>query len=526
MKRLVALVLAVIALTVVPAWAGRADNTLVFGQSVPVTTLGPELGAFQKYPAGYEVSFALYDRLVTFDGDLKLRPQLAERWQVAGDGKSVTFHLRRNVTFHDGSPFNAAAVKFNIERMLDPKRNTTNQPIWSPIAGADVVDTHTVRITTKEPYALLLNTLAHGSGAMVSPAAIAKNGDDSMALRPVGAGPYMLESFTPGQEVVLKAFVGYWGGKPKLDKIVFKYIPEPATRIAALKTGSVDVIDAVPPHMVPSVKQVGALEVVTKPGLRPMGLAILTTREPFTDVRVRRALNHVIPVSTIAEKVFFGFARASDSPLAFNTAGHKTVGSYAHDPKRAEALLKEAGFSRGADGVLVKSGKPFTMKLFTSDGLLPGDLRTAEIAARSFEALGIKVAITKIEAASYWDYLRAPQADLQWDLAVFGFNPSNGAGSYHIDAMFHSNPSDAEKPAAWNIVRYRNAEVDRLIGDAKVAVDPEKYGALLGRAQEIVWNDAPYVWLQVNDVISARRKELNNVHVWPIVFTIVRDAHW
>ena len=526
MMRIVAIVLVVLAAMAPASWAGRAENTLVYGHSVPITSLGPEYGAFQKYPAGYEAGFVLYDRLVTFDADLKLHPQLAERWEVAADGKSATFHLRRNVSFHDGSPFNAAAVKFNIERMLDPKRNTTNQPIWSPIAGADVVDNLTVRITTKEPYALLLNTLAHGSGAMVSPAAIAKNGDDSMTQRPVGAGPYMLETFTPGQELVLKAFPNYWGSKPKLDKIVFKYIPEPATRIAALKTGSVDLIDAVPPHLVQSLKQVSGLEVLAKPGLRPMGLAILTTREPYTDVRVRRALNHATPVSTIAEKVFFGYARASDSPLASNTAGHKTVGSYAYDPKRAEQLLKDAGFARGADGVLARGGKPFTMKLLTSDGLLPGDLRTAEIAARSFEQLGIKVALNKVEAAAYWDFLRVPQADIQWDLAVFGFNPSNGAGSYHVDAMFHSNPNDADKPAAWNIVRYRNAEVDRLIGDAKVAVDPEKYRALLGRAQDLVWNDAPYVWLQVNDVISAKRKDVSGVQLWPIVFTIVRDAHY
>jgi len=508
------------------AEAARADNGLIYAQSVPVTHLGPDYGAFLRYPAGYEVGYVLFDRLVGFDDSLKIHPALAERWEVAPDGKSTTFFLRRNALFHDGTPVSAAAVKFNIDRMLDPKRNTTNQPIWSPIAGADALDDWTVRIRTKEPYALLLNTLAHGSGAIVSPAAIEKNGDDSMALHPVGAGPYMLESFNPGQEVVLKAFASYWDGRPKLDKIVFRYVPEPSTRIAALKTGSVDLIDAVPAHLVESIKQDTALEVLTKPGLRPMGLAMLTTRPPFDDVRVRRALNHAIPVATIAEKVFFGYAHASDSPLAFNTSGHKSVGSYAYDAKRASSLLAEAGFARGADGTLARNGQPFVMRLLASDGLFPGDLQTAEIAARSFEALGIKVTLNKIEAAAYWDYLRVPEANVAWDLAIFGFNPSNGAGSYHLDALFHSNPPGSDKPAAWNIVRYSNSEVDRLIDEAKTTVDPAKYDELLGKAQEIIWNDAPYVCLQVNDIISGARKEVRDLRVWPIVFTIVRDAHY
>lgn len=508
------------------ARANKSDNTLVYGQSVPVTHIGPDYGAFLRYPAGYEVGYVLFDRLVTFDADLNIRPQLAETWETAPDQKSIVFHLRHNAVFHDGTPVDAEAVKFALERMLDPKRNTTNQPIWSPIAGADVIDQYTVRVNTKEPYALLLNTLAHGSGAIVSPTAIKKNGDDSMGQHPVGAGPYMLDSFNPGQEVVLKAFPNYWGGKPKLDKIVYRYIPEASTRIAALKTGSVDVIDDIPPHLVQSIKQDSNLDVLTKPGLRPMGLAILTTREPFNDARVRQALNYAVPVKAIADKIFFGYAHASDSPLAFNTNGHLKVGSYDYDLKRAAALLTEAGFQKGPDGVLQRNGKPFTMKLLTSDGQFPGDLQTAEIAAHSFQQLGIKVTVDKVEKSSYWDYLRAPLADIAWDLAVFGFNPSNGAGSYHLDALFHSNPDDKGRPASWNIVRFRNTEVDQLIDQAKRTLDPNQYAVLLGKAQTIVWNEAPYVWLQVNDVISAKRKDVQDVQIWPIVFTIVRGAHY
>jgi ABC-type transport system substrate-binding protein len=122
--------------------------------------------------------------------------------------------------------------------------------------------------------------------------------------------------------------------------------------------------------------------------------------------------------------------------------------------------------------------------------------------------------------------LRAPLADLAWDVAVFGFNPSNGAGSYHLEALYKSNADDAKRPSSWNIVRYKNPDVDRLIAEAKVAVDPAKHTELLGKAQELVWNDAPYVFLQVNNIVSAKRKEVKGVEVWPIIFTITRNAHY
>lgn len=508
------------------AEADKQSNTLVFGQSVPVTHIGPDYGAFLRYPAGYEVGYVVFDRLVTFDADLNIKPQLAERWEISEDQKSATFHLRPNVKFQDGTPVNAEAVKLSIERMLDPARNTTNGPIWSPIAGVDVIDPLTVRVRTKQPYALLLNTLAHGSGAIVSPTALEKNGDKSMGTQPVGAGPYMLASFNQGQEVVLKAFPDYWAGKPKLDKIVFRYIPEASTRIAALKTGSVDVIDDIPSHLVAGIKQDKNLDIIARPGLRPMGLALLNTREPFNDPAVRRALNHAVPVQAIAEKLYFGFAHPSDSPLAFNTYGHQTVGKYDYDPKRAAALLAEAGFKKNAAGILERNGKPFEMHFVTSDGMFPGDLRLAEVAAKAFQDLGIKVEIKKVERASYWDFMRAPLDELAWDVAVFGFNPSNGAGSYHLEALYKANADDAKRPSSWNIARYRNAEVDRLIAEAQVTVDPDKHTKLLGQIQKIVWNDAPYVFLQVNDIISAKRRDLKDVEVWPIIFTITRNAHY
>ena len=497
------------------AEAADAGATLTYGQSTAVLTLDPAHGAFTSYPGGYEAGLCLYDRLLDFDAEMQIKPSLAESFAMADDLLSATLKLRPGMLFHDGTKVDAAAVKANIERMIDAERNPTNRPLWDPVAGADATDDLTVVIKLKAPFSQLPNTLAHGSGAIVSPAAIEKYGDKEIAINPVGAGPFRLASFSPGQELVLEAFADYWGGKPKAGRIVFKTIAEPATRISALKTGAVDVIDTVPPALVSQLKSDAALQVMSKPGLRPIGFIINLTRAPLADPKVRQALNLAVPVQTIAEKVFFGYARAPDSPLAFNTVGYAPVSPLVYDAEKAKALLTEAGF--GPD-------KPLTLKLFTPQGLFPGDVSVAEIVAAALTQVGVLVEITKVEGASYWDELRQAPADLKWDIAMFGFNPSNASGLYHLSSLFRSNPDKDGKPAAWNVGRYSNEAVDALLKEADSTADAAKQAAALAKVQAIVWNDNPYIWLQINEAISAAAAKVTGVEVWPIVFTVVRRA--
>lgn len=527
MKRLLVTSVAAAMLTAGGAQAGKDDNSLVYGQSIAVTDLGPAYEAFLNYPAGYEAAFTLYDRLVSFDDQLRFNPQLAESWTVSDDQTSVTFKLRSGATFHDGTPINAAAIKVNIDRMLDPAINNTNRPLWDPIAGADVVDDLTITIRTKGPYALLLNTLAHGSGAIVSAAALAANGGDSMTQNPVGSGPYMLESFEPGQEVVLVPYEGYWGGKPALDKIVLRYIPEAATRVAALKSGSVDIIDNLPTHMITSIEADSSLQVLSGPSLRPMGFAMQTTKPPLDQKAVRQALNHAVPVEAIADKLFFGFARPSDAPLAFNTFGHRGNQPYDYNPEKAKELLASAGYTDSdGDGMLDKDGETLSLTLLSPEGVFASDLLITEVVANALNAVGIDAKIEKIEKGAFWDGLRVPVAEASWDLGMFGFNPSNASGSYHLDSLFTSNADNVGRPSVWNIARYQNGDVDALLAEAKSTVDPEKRAMLLGDAQAIIWDEAPYIWLQVNDIVSAASADVKGAEVWPIIFTIVRNASY
>ena len=494
---------------------GTPASALTYGQSVGVLTLDPVHGAFTLYPAGYEAALCIYDGLLTFSPDMKIIPQLATSYTMADDLKSCTLKLRSGAKFHDGTPVDAAAVKFNIERLMDKQRNPTNRPLWDPVASVDTPDAATVVLHLSRPFSTLPNSLAHPSGVLVSPAAVQKYGEAGIAKNPVGAGPYRVTSFDPGQQLVLEAFDSYWGGKPKTEKLTLKAIQDASTRVAAVRTGAADVIDSVPVALVAQLKQDPNVSVIHVPGLRPIGFVINLTRDKLSDPRVREALNLAVPVEQIAQKVFFGYARAPDSPLAFNTEGYAPVSKLVHDPAKAKSLLAAAGFG---------PNKPLELAMFVSQGLFPNDVSVGEVVAASLTQVGVKVDITKIEAGSYWDAMRQDKANIKWDIAMFGFNPANASGLYQLVSLFKSNKDDAARPDVWNMPRYHNPEVDKLLDEAGIEADAKKANAALAKAQQLIWRDNPYIWLQINENVSAVRKNIKGVQVWPILFTNVRHA--
>jgi ABC-type transport system substrate-binding protein len=251
------------------------------------------------------------------------------------------------------------------------------------------------------------------------------------------------------------------------------------------------------------------------PSLRPVGCVINLSRDAMKNKVVRRALNLAVPVETIAEKVFQGFARAPDSPLAFNTQGYHSVAKLTYDPEQAKALMAEAGYGSAGKLKLIFN---------VSVGVFPNDVAVAEIVANGLQQIGIEVQINKVEGGAYWETLRQERDGLKWDIAMFGFNPSNASGLYHLMSLFKSNVNDADRPDVWNVGRYRNPDVDELLTKANETADRSRQDELLAKAQDIIWKDAPYIWLQINDNITAVRKTVKDVEVWPIAFTNMRRA--
>lgn len=497
-------------------------SAIVFAQAGGVNNLDTIPGP-TTYPAGYEVALSLYEGLVTFDEEMKVKPRLAESWTTSADGLTWTFKLRAGVTYHDGTDFNATAAKAVLERLVDPARNPANRTMWDPIIEVKAVDATTLAIITKQPHGIMLNALAHGTGGMFSPTALEKHGD-KYGLNPVGTGPYKLESFEPNQEVVLVRNDQYWGTKSGFEKITFKAIPEAAARISMLERGEADVISSVPAQDVERLKANDKIGVISKPGLRTTVFGYYMNKAPWNDLKVRQALNYAVNRDAIIRSQFLGLASPLTGPLAPNTVGYVKTGEYTYNPDKAKQMLAEAGWSELRNGILYKDGQPLRMVINTSEGQYPKDLQVVEAVAAQLKAVGVDAQIQKVEAASRWDVIKVAPKDVKYDAYIWAFNPSNGDGGTQLDANFKSNRVADDKATIWNMSVYSNATVDGLLDQAAVTTDVAKRTEILGQAGQIIWDEAPAIFLYADHVITAYRKDVAGVQVWPVIFSILRDA--
>ena len=505
------------------ATAPASGSTLIYGTAVPVTSLDTAgTGGLLTYPAAFEAAFLVYDGLVRFNSKLQVQPDLASSWSVAANGTTWTFHLRQGVKFTDGTPFNATAAAWNLNRMISPKTNDTNRPIWDIFSSAKATGTYTLQVSTKAPSGQVLNDLAHGSALMVSPAAVQKYGSN-YGIHPVGTGPYMVKSFQPGTELNLVANPGYWGGKPKLAGIDFKSIPDSATRIAALQSGQVQVIDTVPPENVAQLQSDPSLKVISVPGLQTFGVVLNERIAPLNDPLVRQAFNDAVDKAAIVKTLFQGQASVMDSPLAPDTTGHAAQTPYPYDPAKAKSLLSQAGYTPGAGGVLAKGGRALSLTLSYPTTQYPAGAKVAQAIQSQLQQIGVKVTLNPIDSASFFNTLRVPPSQEKYQMVLFGFNPSNADGGYQLDSLFESNPTQTALNV-WNFGWYSNPAVDKLLRQADVTTSATTRDGLLAQAEAQIWKDAPDIWLYVPAVVVATRANVSGVSVLPIVFTMLRNA--
>jgi len=314
-----------------------------------------------------------------------------------------------------------------------------------------------------------------------------------------------------------------------VEKLVFRYIPDASTRIAALLAGEVHVIDAVPPHEMPRLERDPRVQVYQVTSLRPYRIEIFQHpvygKEALQDKRVRLALNYAVPKEALVKGIFLDTAKIADSPIAFDTFGHVYCGEYSYDPEKARQLLAEAGWEdTDGDGVVDKNGEPLELTFLVSEGAYFGDLQIAEAVAHYLRNIGVNVEIRKVERAATYGYWTCPPAEVEWDLTLRAFNPSNASGLYHLQNEFLSNPDPNESPWAWNVSRYSNPRVDELLRQATGTIDPEARKQLLAEAQKIIWDECPSIFLFVPNNIVAARKEVTGIVVQPVMFVILKNV--
>jgi peptide/nickel transport system substrate-binding protein len=434
-----------------------------------------------------------------------------------------TFTLRDGVMFHDGTPFNAQAVEAHILRIQDPENASPNANLWAHITGVTVVDDLTIELQTETPFAAMLNYLAHGSGGIESPTAVEEHGE-AYAQNPTGTGPYKMESFNPGTDLTLVRNDDFYGDPPALDSIVMRAVPEAGSRVLLLEAGEANVANDIPQEEAERFEAGDGLQLIAQSGLRTFWMEFNLNREIFQDVNVRKALNHAVNRQSIVDNLFLGKATVLDSPAASTIQGHKSAGEYPYDPDMANQMLEEAGWTMGDDGVRQKDGVALQFTINTAEGEYPKDIQVVEAVQADLQAVGCGVEIWVVEAAARWDYLRLPHEEAEYDMLIFGFNPSNGDIGYHLNSLFRSNTDDTAAPNVWNLMWYSNPEVDDLLNEADGTVDTAARHELLGQAQQLIWDDAPMIWLYVPDILVGATSEVQDVFIWPTIFTIVREA--
>jgi ABC-type transport system substrate-binding protein len=467
-----------------------AANAIIFGVGTDIDELDPRTTDTQE---GYIVACNVYDCLVLYDlGATTIRPGLAESWEISDDGRVYTFNLRHGVSFHDGEPFNAEAV-ITWYNSIDPDAADTQYDATRMVYSADfitnwidtveAVDEFTVRMTLPDPYAPLLANLAIPIAGIPSPAAVAK-GLDFLATNPSGTGAFSLASpddWTRDSQMVLQANPDYWGGAPKVEQFIVRVIPESSTRLQSLEAGEIDIAWALIPEDVEKTRDNPDLVIVEAAGLNTNSVEFNVTKEPFTSKEVRQALNYAVNKQELSDGLYNGNMVPAGGVLPpVDWAYNPDLKSYPYDPDRARELLAEAGYDES-------NPLTFTFMAYTIPrGYNPAGDRLATAIQEYWSEVGVQSDIQTGE----WTQYRADRRAGKFECDLYGWQGDNGDPDNFLATFFNS----ANKGGG-NTSFYDNPQVDDLLVQAVRVSDMEERKALYHQAEQIVVDDAPWVFL-------------------------------
>lgn len=447
----------------------------------------------------------IYNNLVRFNSNLDILPDLAERWEVSTDGLSWTFYLRENVKFHDGTPFNAEAVKISFDRLLDPETGSPRRSVLENIAKTEVLSDNVVVITTTTPFGALLNMLAHPVGAIISPSALEKYGKD-LGTHPVGTGPFIFNEWKTDEELILDRNPDYFDGAPKIKRVIFRVVPDDSTRSLLLEAGQADVALRLPVTELERLKDKKELNITRSDTVMTMYVPLNNTKDIFKDVRVRKALNYATDKELIINEVLEGMATIGDAPISPYTNGYSSIGVYEYDVEKAKELLSEAGYPNGIDGI----------ELWTPVGRYFMDVKTCENLQDQWKKAGINVKIRQWEFQALMSEIKKGE----FDMLFLGWSPSSADADQGLYPVFHST----QFPPNSNRALYANSEVDRLLVEAKTEVDSDKRDDLYRQAQEILVDEAPWVFLYYIKQAIVSRNNVDGLEILPTEHILLHKA--
>ncbi|ELK48084.1 glutathione ABC transporter substrate-binding protein [Halobacillus sp. BAB-2008] len=445
----------------------------------------------------YSAQSAVYEGLLGFDEDLNIVPVLAESYEANENSTEFTFQLKEGITFHDGTPFNAEAVKANIDRLADPDSQLRRSSLFELVDSTEVLGEYEVKVTLKEPFGAMPNNFAHPAAAMISPESISES-EEEIARNPVGTGPFQFKEWKSGDHLTVEKFDDYRDPEvPKVDQLVFKPVPESGSRSAMLQTGEADFVFPVSTSQVDTLENQAGVTVENKPSLVVKYFSMNTMKKPFDDPKVRQAINYAIDKEAYVNVIYDGYATVAESSIAPDTQHYSGQEVYEYDPEKAKELLAEAGYPDGFETTIwggTSSDKTKMMQFYK----------------QQLSQVGIKLNVVPMEGGTLGDNIWGVEKPEDTELELYngGWSPSTADADWGLRPLFSS---ESFPPESYNTSYYKNDQVDELLQKALNTADDDKRAEYYAEAQEMIWNDAPWVFLAVPDLLYAHQDYVKGI---------------
>ena len=489
------------------SFAQDYGDAIVSGSIADARTLVPILASDS---ASADICAVVFNGLVKYDKDINLAPDLAQSWEIKEDGLVIIFHLKKNVLWHDGHPFSSRDVEFTYKKLIDPNVKTPYSGDFERIQSLEALDDYTIKVTYKEPFAPGLSSW----GMPIIPKHLLEKenlNNTKFSRSPVGTGPYKFKSWKTQEKIELVSNHNYFEKRPYIDRYIYRIIPDESTIFLELQTQGLDSAGLSPLQFIRQTDSEFFKKYYRKFRLHSFGYTYLgyNLNDPkFKDKRVRQALNYAVDKQEIIDMVLLGLGKVATGPFMPDSwAYNKEVVPLDFNPQKARELLREAGWQNSNhDGWLEKGGENFEFTILVNQGN-EERLKVAQIIQKRLKDIGIKVKIKVLE----WSVFLTEFIDKKnFEAVLLGWSLGRDPDNYDI---WHSSKT---KEGEFNFIGYKNEEVDRLLVEARRIFDQEKRMAYYHRIHSIIYDEQPYMFLYIPDILSILHSRFQGIKPAPI----------
>ena len=500
--------------------AAQKGGTLVYGRGGDSVGLDP---AYETDGNSFMVCDNIFEALVAYaDESTQLEPGLAESWDISADGMTYTFHLRKGVKFHDGTPFNADAVVFSIGRMMKERKVKFLNPsltipaqertpeYWvsmemdNTVDAIEAVDDYTVVFKLKRVEAPFLANMGMDFADIISPTAFVKNPKE-FVRNPVGTGPFKFVSWVKDDRIILEKNTDYWDkkGGPYLDKLIFRTIPENSVRFLELKTGNINICQFPNPADIPLAKKDKNLKLISQPGMNIGYLSFNHTKKLWQDANMRKAIAHAINREAIVDNIYQGMGQVAKNPIPPTMWGYNdAVPGFKYDLELAKAYLAKAGYPDGKDLPEITLWSMPVPRPYNPEGLKVGVAMISDLSK-----IGIKAKIVSYDWGTYLKRQREQPEDM--DLFQLGWTGDNGDPDNFLAVLFDGLASSSVR------TQWKNEEYHNYMLEGKQTVDQAKRAEIYKKALQIIYDECPVISIAHSTVISPSTKNVMNFKLHP-----------